>query len=120
MRSFRVVIAALRRFLVHRIQNPTDIVELEEHVYVDDLVYFLQEGMRITEALETLLQGICSAARKGESFEVTIDVLGRAKWVMQEKDILAHIQSLESHKTSLNTIVTLLTWYVHPAMALLA
>ncbi|KAI5799341.1 hypothetical protein DFH27DRAFT_501419, partial [Peziza echinospora] len=108
VRSFRMVILALRRFLIHRIQHPAEMVELEEHVYVDDLVYILQEGMKITAALEMLVQGICSAVRNGDSFEVTINALGRAKWAMQEKEILAHVRSLESHKMSLNTVVTLL------------
>ena len=114
VRSFQVILLALNKFLVHRRGNPEDTALgfVEARLYVDDLAYFLQESLEIMSGLKAALEEICDVNKEGDKVEVKMNGLGRGKWIMQEKDILARVQSLESHKASLNTILTLLTWYV--------
>ena len=107
-----MVIVALRTFLVDRQRHPDDIVEIEEHIYIHDLVYFLQQSLQIISALEIELESICVVEEEGTPPTFDMKRFGRQKWVAKEKDISSILQSLESQKTSFSTIVTLLTRYL--------
>jgi hypothetical protein len=73
-------------------------------ILVDQVIVTLAACVTTFSELDTFAQGLHSEAEMG--------VLDRLRWASKQKDINDVLHRLESHKSSLSLMITILTWYV--------
>jgi hypothetical protein len=75
-------------------------------ILVDQVIVTLAACVTTFSELDSFAQSLQSESEMG--------VLDRLRWLSKEKDMKDVLQRLESHKSSLSLMMTILTWCVEP------
>ena len=75
----------------------------KEMIHARHLVITFRESIRTLSELEAILNPTAGAGGKDSKWD-------RLKWILEEEKILRSVRRLESHKTSLSMMLSILQW----------
>jgi hypothetical protein len=101
--TMRLTLASVKQLMTELSQMPR---ERKEMIHLNHIAIIFREAILSLSELEAI---ICpTSARIGENMKTwTWDTV---KWLLEEKRITAAVQRLDSHRTSLSTILNILQW----------